>query len=664
MISYMEIYNENGYDLLQDNRGNVSLEQLPKVQLQEDDERIILRNLSQHDARDEEEALNLLFFGDTNKMIAETPSNPASSRSHCIFQITVTSKEHDTAKIRRSKLNLVDLAGSERVSRTKIDGTILKEARYINLSLHYLEQVIIALHEKSIGNRSHIPYRNSMMTSILRDSLGGNCKTSMIATVAVEQELINESISTCRFAQRVALIKNDAHVNEEMDLNMVIENLKKEIEMLRAELALLKGGGSDSSVPLPEYEIERLRITVDDYLADSSNQDLIFLDVRKIVGAFKIMKGYIFDHRNEGATKMVAYSEDPPNVRALKEQIIQRDAEIGILVSMIGDKNDGSKDKLAPESSLDIQKIRTQYGSLLDRYSNRETEIDDDRTDTNDIQRADGFNSDNTQTLRESLPQNVEQNEDEMLKVLTKNERLEAFKEFQTHNPQTQNEMQNQRKDYKQKHEQAKELGLKTHELKSRLGSIKSELEARQMEKILSIADTARTSDIPDFDLKIADLREEMSIVKKSYRDSVALLKQLKHECEHLQRLINASKTRMLHDFEIWLTQVKYKGYVLHQVNDDVSRSESRNDQLEDPRLKSGQEVSDDMVVLEPVHAPKMKKKEHSSSSSSRLSVKAVMPLESKQHVLDLTKSISDPRVQQDILAFYRASSNSRNSNK
>jgi kinesin family protein 6/9 len=81
------------------------------------------------------------------------------------------------------------------VSKTKIDGSLLKEAKYINLSLHYLEHVIVALHEKATKGRNHVPYRNSMMTSILRDSLGGNCKTSMIATIATEDELIDVGCS-------------------------------------------------------------------------------------------------------------------------------------------------------------------------------------------------------------------------------------------------------------------------------------------------------------------------------------------------------------------------------------------------------------------------------------------------------------------------------------
>ena len=122
-----------------------------------------MRNLSATMANSEEEALNLLFIGDTNRMIAETPMNLASSRSHCIFTVTIESRGGGSDVIRRSKFNLVDLAGSERVHKTQAAGNLLQEAKYINLSLHYLEQVIVSLSEK----RTHIPYRNSMMTGVL-----------------------------------------------------------------------------------------------------------------------------------------------------------------------------------------------------------------------------------------------------------------------------------------------------------------------------------------------------------------------------------------------------------------------------------------------------------------------------------------------------------------
>ena len=148
-ISYLEIYLEAGYDLLDPSHETKGLEDLPKVTMQEDEDgRTHLRNLSAQVARSEEEALNLLFMGDTNRVISETPMNEASSRSHCIFTIGIDARRAGSDVVRRSKLHLVDLAGSERAKKTGIEGTVFKEARYINLSLHYLEQVIIALQEK------------------------------------------------------------------------------------------------------------------------------------------------------------------------------------------------------------------------------------------------------------------------------------------------------------------------------------------------------------------------------------------------------------------------------------------------------------------------------------------------------------------------------------
>uniref|UniRef100_A0A3P9BTY4 Kinesin family member 6 n=1 Tax=Maylandia zebra TaxID=106582 RepID=A0A3P9BTY4_9CICH len=203
-ISYLEIYNEMGYDLLDSRHEASRLEDLPKVMIMEDqDQNIHLRNLSLQQSVNEEEALNLLFLGDTNRMIAETPMNQASTRSHCIFTVHLCRREPGSATLRRSKLHLVDLAGSDRVSKTGLNGQLLTDAKYINLSLHYLEQVIIALSEK---NRSHIPYRNSMLTSVLRDSLGGNCMTTMIATMAVERRNLEVSMVTMRTCSDTSLL--------------------------------------------------------------------------------------------------------------------------------------------------------------------------------------------------------------------------------------------------------------------------------------------------------------------------------------------------------------------------------------------------------------------------------------------------------------------------
>jgi kinesin family protein 6/9 len=179
--------------------------------------------------------------------------NMASSRSHCIFTVSIESREESSSIVKRSKLHLVDLAGSERVHKTNSSGQLFREASHINRSLHFLEMVIVALQEQRKGIRTHIPYRNSMMTSVLRDSLGGNCKTTMIATVNPEPEHTDESITTCRFAQRVARVQNSAIVNVETDPTLVIRQLKGRVAQLEAEIAFLKGDGRDRVSRLKGY---------------------------------------------------------------------------------------------------------------------------------------------------------------------------------------------------------------------------------------------------------------------------------------------------------------------------------------------------------------------------------------------------------------------------
>jgi kinesin family protein 6/9 len=162
-VSYLEIYNDKGYDLLDPSHETKSLEDLPKISLLEDEHgNFHLKNLSLHTAENEEDALNLLFMGDTNRAIAETPMNMASSRSHCIFTFAIEARMTGGDKVRRSKLHLVDLAGSERVGKTNSSGSVLVEAKYINGSLFFLEMVIVALYEKATKGRQHIPYRNSI----------------------------------------------------------------------------------------------------------------------------------------------------------------------------------------------------------------------------------------------------------------------------------------------------------------------------------------------------------------------------------------------------------------------------------------------------------------------------------------------------------------------
>ncbi|XP_046328231.2 kinesin heavy chain-like isoform X1 [Haliotis rufescens] len=269
-ISYMEIYQEVAYDLLNPGARTFSpVTPLPKVGVAEGaGGSCLLRNLSVHLAASEEVAQSLLLQGQANRRVAETPVNQRSSRSHAVFSIYLTAKRPDSDVIVRSKLHLVDLAGSERVAKTGVDGQQLTEAKSINLSLHHLETVIISLQADSGIDRQrtahslrqcnsssqlsrpytaddarspkHVPYRNSLLTMVLRDSLGGNCQTAMIATISLEVQNIGESLSTCRFAQRVACIANHAMRNEEIDDRTLIKRLKKRVAELEAEIAFMR----------------------------------------------------------------------------------------------------------------------------------------------------------------------------------------------------------------------------------------------------------------------------------------------------------------------------------------------------------------------------------------------------------------------------------------
>ena len=204
------------------------------------------------------------MLGDDNRVVAETPKNDASTRSHCLFMIQIESQKIGEDLKTLSKLHIVDLSGSEKPFKTNLSGIRMTEALNINVSLFYLEQVIIEINNKS----SYIPYRNSMMTMCLRDSLGGNCKTRMIANLSADFDDVLESLSTCRFAQRVALVKNTAVVNEIVDPAILVQKQKNEIEELKAELAMLKGKNQKSF--LEKKDLDDCEKIVDEFLSDET----------------------------------------------------------------------------------------------------------------------------------------------------------------------------------------------------------------------------------------------------------------------------------------------------------------------------------------------------------------------------------------------------------
>ncbi|XP_066559500.1 kinesin-like protein KIF6 isoform X2 [Amia ocellicauda] len=531
-ISYLEIYNECGYDLLDPRHEVTRLEDLPKVTIMEDpDQNIHLKNLSIQKVANEEQALNLLFLGDTNRMIDETPMNIASTRSHCIFTVHVTSREPDSSTVCRSKLHLVDLAGSERVGKTGVGGQLLTEAKYINLSLHYLEQVIIALSEK---NRSHIPYRNSMMTSVLRDSLGGNCMTTMIATVSVERRNLDESISTCRFAQRVALIKNEALLNEELDTGLLIVKLKREIQALREELAMVTG--EQRADQLTDDEIHKLDEQLQLFLKDPEPDATLDLgaDMRKIRHCFQLLKVMVTERRSSQGGRdqhpsppPLGDQEDldrpmPEELRRLRELLQQRDKEISILVTMLKKEKRRVQDVSAQLAVL-------SNGELLSQSSLRSSgvELADRSGGSPSLSQSRGsLSSDSTPPEPVHRWRGVEMSLG----------RQEAFEIFRRDHEDSVTYEDNKTL-LKQRTAEAKALGKKLNVARSKV----------------RVADS--TADLAEADPVEEQLRQQIEEEKKSFKATFSRLKGLKTEIEHLQLLLKRGKLKLLKDFEVWWSE-------------------------------------------------------------------------------------------------------------
>jgi len=228
--SMLEIYKETLRDLLGDG---------PKLQIKECPRKgIYVAGLTECYLVSEEEMVELLELGERHRTVASTKMNKASSRSHQLFMLEVSQKlPNDSEK--KGILNLIDLAGSEKVTSSGVTGNKLEEAKKINFSLSALGNVIHAL----ITKTDHIPYRDSKLTRLLQESLGGNYKTSLIVNCSPHPRNLEETLSTLKFAQRAKTIKNKAKQNIKQSPEAYIrhiEALKKELMAAKQEIAVLK----------------------------------------------------------------------------------------------------------------------------------------------------------------------------------------------------------------------------------------------------------------------------------------------------------------------------------------------------------------------------------------------------------------------------------------
>eukprot|EP00727_Mastigamoeba_balamuthi_P002201 m51a1_g11979 putative kinesin-like protein kif15 (512) ;mRNA; f:853332-855434 len=230
----VELYGTHIFDLLNPTDKNLSLRETK-------DRGVIVEGVEAVPATTAQEAIELLQKGNRNRTVGSTRMNSQSSRSHCVFTLELSStwkQSSGSSVVQYSRMNMVDLAGSERQSATSAVGVTLKEAGQINMSLTILAKVIRALVAVSQGRESFVPYRESKLTSLLKDSLGGNSKTAIVATISPTADSKAETLSTLEFAQSAKKIKNRAVINTKQAVD--VDKLQSELEKFKSENMALK----------------------------------------------------------------------------------------------------------------------------------------------------------------------------------------------------------------------------------------------------------------------------------------------------------------------------------------------------------------------------------------------------------------------------------------
>uniref|UniRef100_A0A2K6EW08 Kinesin-like protein n=1 Tax=Propithecus coquereli TaxID=379532 RepID=A0A2K6EW08_PROCO len=242
LISYQEVYNEQIHDLLEP-KGPLAIREDP-------DKGVVVQGLSFHQPASAEQLLEMLTRGNRNRTQHPTDANAASSRSHAIFQIFVKQQDRVpglTQAVQVAKMSLIDLAGSERASSTGTKGERLREGANINRSLLALINVLNALADAK-GRKTHVPYRDSKLTRLLKDSLGGNCRTVMIAAVSPSSLAYEDTYNTLKYADRAKeirlslksnVISLDCHISQ---YATICQQLQAEVAALRKKLQVYEAG--------------------------------------------------------------------------------------------------------------------------------------------------------------------------------------------------------------------------------------------------------------------------------------------------------------------------------------------------------------------------------------------------------------------------------------
>ncbi|XP_068183185.1 kinesin-like protein KIF11 isoform X2 [Antennarius striatus] len=329
-VSLLEIYNEELFDLLSPS------DDVSERLLLFDDPRnkrgVVVKGLEEVTVHNKDEVYQILERGAAKRRTASTLMNAYSSRSHSVFSVTIHMKEttldgEELVKI--GKLNLVDLAGSENIGRSGAVDKRAREAGNINQSLLTLGRVITALVEK----RPHVPYRESKLTRILQDSLGGRTKTSIIATVSPSSSNVEETLSTLEYASRAKNIMNKPEVNQKLTKRTLIKEYTEEIERLKRDLAATRDKNG-VYVSAENYETMMGQISSQEALASEYTERIAELEeeLKKLMELFTDSKTKLDQCSVDLEENLQRLEETNQDLRQTKEKLSQEEfisAELG-----------------------------------------------------------------------------------------------------------------------------------------------------------------------------------------------------------------------------------------------------------------------------------------------------------------------------------------------
>lgn len=255
-VQIFEIYNEHLADLLSEEQPE------PAITVQETPAGVYIDGLVSIKVRNYHELEQTMTHGNSRRTQAATVMNDTSSRAHTIYRLVLTQTAQRSGEVLNSEVNLVDLAGSERVGETGVTGVRFQEGTHINLSLSNLRAVISAL----TSNHAHVPYRDSQLTFILKNALGGNSKTAMVATISPALLNYSQTLSTLRYAQQVKFIENAAVVNLSV-LNPETARLRDSVALAKEQLSV-----RETLISQLNDELETLRKGLESDLNDRSSR--------------------------------------------------------------------------------------------------------------------------------------------------------------------------------------------------------------------------------------------------------------------------------------------------------------------------------------------------------------------------------------------------------